>query len=207
MKGFTLIETMIAVTILTLAMAGPLFTASRSIIAAQTARDQLTASYLAQEGIEYVRMMRDNQYLDAYRTLSTDVAGVAWDNFLNGNPDLVAVNASDPSSIKSCIAPEICTLDSAVLDPLGSGVVEACVDGTCASERLYLTGCTGGGSCASPVYTEQEDLSGSVQTPYIRTLQTEIISPSEAKIISTVSWDSHGTRYTVTASDHLTAWQ
>ena len=206
MKGFTLIETMIAVTILTLAMAGPLFTASRSIVAAQTARDQLTASYLAQEGIEYVRMMRDNQYLAAYNINSTDVAGVAWNNFLNGNPDPV-LNGLDPSSIKPCIAPAICTLDSAILDPLGNGVVEACIDGTCESERLYLTGCTGGGSCAPPVYTEQADLSGSVETPFIRTLQTEIISPNEAKIISTVSWDSHGTRYTVTSSDHLTSWQ
>ena len=205
MKGFTLIETMIAVTILTLAMAGPLFTASRSIVAAQTARDQLTSPYLAQEGIEYVRMMRDNQYLAAYNINSTDIAGVAWDNFLNGNPE--ALNGLDPSSIKSCIAPAVCTLDSAVLDPLGSGVVEACLDGTCESEPLYLPGRPGGGSAAPPVYTKQAGLAGSVETPYVRTLQTEIISPNEAKIISTVSWDSHGTRYTVISSDHLTSWQ
>ena len=64
-RGFTLIETMVAVTILTLAVAGPLMTASRAIVAAQSARDQLTASYLAQEGIEYVRAMRDNEYLAA----------------------------------------------------------------------------------------------------------------------------------------------
>ncbi|MDE1919730.1 MAG: prepilin-type N-terminal cleavage/methylation domain-containing protein, partial [Patescibacteria group bacterium] len=49
-KGFTLIEAMVAVTIVTLAVAGPLFTAGRAIIAAQISREQLTASYLAQEG-------------------------------------------------------------------------------------------------------------------------------------------------------------
>ena len=65
-RGFTLTETMIAITILTFAVAGPLFTASRSIIAADIARDQLTASYLAQEGIEYVRMMRDNAMLRSF---------------------------------------------------------------------------------------------------------------------------------------------
>ena len=82
-QGFTLVEAMIAVTILTFAVAGPLFSASRAIIAAQTARDQLTASYLAQEGIEYVRAMRDNEYLAAYRAGGTNVSSTAWNNFLN----------------------------------------------------------------------------------------------------------------------------
>lgn len=206
MKGFTLIETMIAVTILTLAMAGPLFTASRAIVAAETARDQLAASYLAQEGIEYARMMRDNQYLAAYAANSTDVATVAWDHFLNGNPDL-PLNASDPSSVARCIAPAVCSLDSAVLDSLGNGVLKECTDGTCASEPLHLTGCTGTGSCAPSVYTQQANLSGSTKVPFVRTIQAIPITENEEKVISTVSWDSHGTRYTVTASDHLTSWQ
>ncbi len=206
-RGFTLIETMIAITILTLAMVGPLYTASRSIVAAQTARDQLTASYLAQEGIEYARMMRDNQYLSAYSVNSTNVAGLAWDHFLNGNPDTIAFNGQDPSSIERCVAPATCSLDSAFLDPLGNGVLSECTDGTCASEPLYLTGCTGGGSCPPPVYTKQANLAGSVRTPFVRTLQAAVISPNEVKIISTVSWDSHGTHYVVSASDHLTSWQ
>ena len=66
-KGFTLVESMIAVTILTFAVAGPLYTASRAFVAAEIARDKLTASYLAQEGVEYVRAMRDNEYLSAYQ--------------------------------------------------------------------------------------------------------------------------------------------
>ncbi|MDP2651914.1 MAG: prepilin-type N-terminal cleavage/methylation domain-containing protein, partial [bacterium] len=65
-RGFTLIETMVAITILTLAISGSFFTANSAIVAAETASDQLTASYLAQEGIEYVRLMRDNEYLAAY---------------------------------------------------------------------------------------------------------------------------------------------
>ncbi len=202
-RGFTLIETMIAITILTLAMAGPLYTASRSIVAAQTSRDQLTASYLAQEGIEYARMMRDNQYLAAYSANSTNVAGVAWNNFLHEDP---ALSGIDPSSIKRCIAPAVCSLDSAVLDPLNTGVVEICTDGTCESQPLYL-GCASGASCATPVYTKQTNLSESVRTPFVRTFQATEISPNEVKIISTVSWDSHGTLYTVSASDHLTSWQ
>jgi len=65
-NGFTLLEALIAVTIITLAVAGPLFSASRAIIAVEISRDKLTASYLAQEGIEYVRAMRDSEYLKLY---------------------------------------------------------------------------------------------------------------------------------------------
>ncbi|MFA5745156.1 MAG: prepilin-type N-terminal cleavage/methylation domain-containing protein [Candidatus Paceibacterota bacterium] len=76
-RAFTLIEAMVAVTILTLSIAGPLYSASRAIIAAQSARDQLIASHLAQEGIEYVRAMRDDAYLSAY----PGGTSAAWDNF------------------------------------------------------------------------------------------------------------------------------
>src|SRR3989344_7940392 len=80
-RGFTLIETMIAVTILAFAVAGPLYTANRVVVAAQTARSQLTASYLAQEGIEYMRSMRDKEYLSAYQTGGENVSVAAWTRF------------------------------------------------------------------------------------------------------------------------------
>lgn len=93
MKGFTLIETMVAVTILTIAVAGPMVTAGRAIVAAQISRDQLTASYLAQEGVEYVRAIRDDEYLATYPSNTS----AAWGNFLTG-------------VINQCRAPNICTL-------------------------------------------------------------------------------------------------
>lgn len=59
LTGFTLIETFVAITILITAIAGPLTLASRGLNASLVARDQLTASFLAQEGIEYIRHKRD----------------------------------------------------------------------------------------------------------------------------------------------------
>lgn len=62
-KGFTLVETLVAITILTMAITGPLFIAQQSFNSAVTARDRTTASFLAQEGVEYIRSVRDHNYL------------------------------------------------------------------------------------------------------------------------------------------------
>ena len=62
-KGFTLVETMVAISILMLGILGPLSIASSGLRNSLFAKDQVTAYYLAQEGIEYVRYVRDNNYL------------------------------------------------------------------------------------------------------------------------------------------------
>lgn len=59
-RGFTLIESLVAVTILITAILGPMSIASSGIAAATYARDQATAFFLAQEGLEYVRNVRDS---------------------------------------------------------------------------------------------------------------------------------------------------
>ena len=105
LRGFTLVEALVAVTIITLSVAGPLFTANRAIVAAQNTRLQLTASYLAQEGVEYVRAMRDDAYLARYRQGGTNVSGDAWNEFLNG---------SIPASIPQQCRTGTCTLDTAL---------------------------------------------------------------------------------------------
>ena len=62
-KGFTLVETLVAIFVLTLSITGPLFIAQQSFTSATTARDRTTASFLAQEGIEYIRSVRDHNFL------------------------------------------------------------------------------------------------------------------------------------------------
>ncbi len=62
-KGFTLIETLVAVMLLSVAVVAPMSLASRSLGSAYYARDQITAFYLAQEAIEALRSIRDSQIL------------------------------------------------------------------------------------------------------------------------------------------------
>ncbi len=62
-NGFTLIETLLAILILSVAIAGPLTIASKGLSAELVAKDQTTAYYLAQDAVEYVRFVRDSNLL------------------------------------------------------------------------------------------------------------------------------------------------
>jgi len=85
-RGFTLIETLVAISVLLIAVVGPLTLATRSLFSALVARDQLTASYLAQDAVEYIRYKRDNNFL----------AGEPW---LNGD-------------LSDCVAPKMCRVET-----------------------------------------------------------------------------------------------
>ena len=61
--GFTLIETLVAVSFLIFAIVAPMTLVSKSLSSALYARDQVTAYNLAQEGIEVVRAVRDGHIL------------------------------------------------------------------------------------------------------------------------------------------------
>src|SRR3972149_102217 len=62
-RGFTLIETLVAISLLSIAIVAPMSLTSQSLTAAYYARDQVTAFNLAQEGLEAVRAFRDGQVL------------------------------------------------------------------------------------------------------------------------------------------------
>ena len=76
-RGFTLIETMVAITLLTIAIVAPMSLTTQSLTAAYYARDQITAFHLAQEAVESVRHVRDhNVLLNALGTRTDLLAGI-----------------------------------------------------------------------------------------------------------------------------------
>ncbi len=62
-RGMTLIETMVAIVILTVAIVAPMSLTMQSLSASYYARDQVVAFNLAQEAIESVRAIRDGNIL------------------------------------------------------------------------------------------------------------------------------------------------
>jgi prepilin-type N-terminal cleavage/methylation domain-containing protein len=73
-RAFTLIETLVAISLLSVAIVAPMSLTSQSLSTALYARDQITAFNLAQEGLEAVRSFRDGQILQISQT--TDPAGI-----------------------------------------------------------------------------------------------------------------------------------
>lgn len=182
-RAFTLVETMVAVAIITVAVAGPMVTASRAALAANLSKDQLTASYLAQEGIEYVRMLRDQTYLTDKVDGVSNLSATAWTDFVLGSKD---------TSITNCRS-SACTFDPAV--DVGFSLVPCAGD---ACGPLYL---------ANGIYTQDTTIVGSVKTPFTRTIQVTDVALSDERVVSTVSWKYHEQTYSVTITDHLTPWQ
>ena len=72
-SGQTLIETIIAISVLTLALTSGLALAIFSLSSTSRGYNQMVATNLAREGIEVVRMMRDSNWL------AGDAKGGAWD--------------------------------------------------------------------------------------------------------------------------------
>jgi type II secretory pathway pseudopilin PulG len=64
-SGFTLVETLVAIFILMVAIVSPMSIASQALSSARFAKEQVTAFYLAQEGIELARNIRDNNVLSS----------------------------------------------------------------------------------------------------------------------------------------------
>ncbi len=84
MRGFTIVETLVAVSLLTIAIVVPMSLASQSLSVSYYARDQMIAFHLAQEAFETIREQRDTNILSIAR-------GV-------GNPDLLGgIPATDDS--------------------------------------------------------------------------------------------------------------
>ena len=64
-RGFTMIETFVAIVVLATSLAGALSLASQGFNSADVAGDQITASFLAQDAIEYIRFARDTTCLSS----------------------------------------------------------------------------------------------------------------------------------------------
>ena len=184
-RGFTLIETLFAILILTLAIAGPLTIAARGLNAALIAKDQTTAFYLAQDAIEYIRYARDSACLSAG---ATPCPASTW-----------------LSTVSACEGANGCYLDSSNNHPAAP---TSCSAAGCPvlnydpTTGLYTYALLGGSGTAT------------APTPFTRTIQiitpvgSGTTNPGEATASTTVSWmDVGGVPRSISVHEDIFNWQ
>lgn len=64
-NGFTLVETLVAISVLLISVVAPMTLAQQGIRSARIAQEQTTASYLAQDALEYIHNVRDTNRAEA----------------------------------------------------------------------------------------------------------------------------------------------
>jgi prepilin-type N-terminal cleavage/methylation domain-containing protein len=172
-RGFTLIEALVAITILTLSIAGPMVTATNGIKNSVYASDQIVAFYIAQEGVEIIRSLRDGNALN----------NVAWQTGIS------SFSACTDGSGQGC-----------GIDIRNKNFINCSSGGGTACNIYYDPLGLTAGSGVRGVYSH---VSSGSQTIFKRSIKIVAINTQESTIDVTVTWISRGVTKTITVQSRL----
>ncbi|MDP3988757.1 MAG: type II secretion system protein [bacterium] len=187
-RGFTLLETMVAISILLTALGGPFVVTQVGLRTARKASQELVASNLAQEGIEYIRYIRDtNPFMNK-----------SWLTLLQGSPnDCVADLESD--NAKTCVVDAI---QNNIYDSPDSQF--ACVLAGDVFSCPFIRFNADSGFYG---YEDNDD-----ETIYHRAVHMKISrmhngDPVEVQVVSEVGWEDQGDKRTIRIEEYITDWR
>ena len=187
--GFSLIETLIAVSILMIAIAGPLALVQAGLFSSIHQRNQVTATYLAQEALEYIKNWRDTNSYTQY-----DPSTIA-NNWLAG-PDRAPLTDTCALSSGGCYVDPHGSLTG------GNHFIQS-VSSFSGDGYLYST---------AGVFSYSYDTRGTI-TPYKRTVfitpvnnydsGTGTHNDDEVTVTVTMSWKDNALPRTYTVSENI----
>ena len=171
-SGFSLVETLVAITILLIVIVGPMTISSSAAKSTSFASEQVTAFFLAQEGAELMEKARNDLLLQ---------------NFSGTNPDPWAdfTRTAAGGTYRFCytsVGVNGCNLS------IGNGSSGALTS---------PASCSGQDSCKVNLDAENSSLRSKftagntgVATIYIRNIRLQQVSANEVSVTSTVTWRS-----------------
>ncbi len=184
--GFTLLETLVAIFILTLALTGPIYIATLGIRTAVSSRDGISARYLSEEVVEYFRNQRD------YRSLrGGEFSTLDWLRDITGSVDCMNITGDETDT---------CQLK---IDPAGEYIVEACPAGSCSPLSFNPN--------SAIAFYGAEDATA-IESKFSREFHFEVsandgsaidIPKREVKLVVKIRWNDHGEEKVYTVSDYL----
>ncbi|MBU3964477.1 prepilin-type N-terminal cleavage/methylation domain-containing protein [Patescibacteria group bacterium] len=102
-NGFTLIEMLITVSVVSVGIVGVFMSVQQGIIAIDYANSRFTAALLAQEGVEIIKSIRDTNLLE-YNYVST---GTAWNEGIRTGD--IEAQYTDPQLTEPAMTQPICS--------------------------------------------------------------------------------------------------
>ncbi len=184
--GFTLVETMFAVFILTSTIVGLMTVVSNSLFAARYARDEITVNYLLQEVVDYIRNDRDTT------VFLTD--GGTWANF-----QAKYSNCSDQGTgcyFNVLTSNGVVTPTQCPYLALGSGCPYLYYDKNADTTPFYVT-------------DNGTNMGSMVKTNFRRKIvvKQNATNPDEIDVIVTVDWLNGGLSMTRSLKTSFMKWQ
>ena len=194
--GFTLVETLIAIALLLAVLVGPITLIAHSLFSTSFSRNNLIANNLAQEGIELIRAVRDNNILCA--TLG---GTMAWDDNPNGPPPkLLSYYELDPTqSIGLTCGTDTISTPMLIKRSLATCNMPLLVD--LGGIYNYLVGSPAGFTRCGRVCSPPNS------APCSASADADIPINDQMEIISTVSWVERGASKSITLRDRVYRWK
>lgn len=176
-KGFTLVETLVAIFILSMAITSAMTVAQNALQASFYSRDRIAAYFLAGEAIEMIKNKRDE---NGIKNFEEPTANIHW---LDGIASW-ATNIQGPCGDDSG--------DPCGVDPVKE-MIALCGDREMNNCKLFI---------GDDGLISHED-SGGTATKFTREVNMEEINLNEAKVTVYVSWPG---RPTFIISEHIFNW-
>ena len=196
-KGFTLVETLVAITVLLLAIAGAFTAAQSGLKSASTAQNQITAFYLAQDAFEYVRNVRDTYKLNAIE-LGPPADG--WANLWN----ILTGCQGTANKGSRCVVDSTKPIDYSFQEMTTNVIVPCSSLTTCAPLKYdsntfrYTQALPNGSNIKETNFTRYI---------YTKKRATSLTANDEIDIVVVVTWKQGITTMTFKAEDALFNWQ
>ena len=175
-NGFTLVETLIAISIFSVSIVALMSFLAQGISTTSYVKEKITAEYLAQEGIESLRNMRDNYVLYPTET------GKSWDSF----------KAVFDASNFDCALDDECGFNNSLVSDDQNFIFKC-------SSSVY--GC----ALFLDNGNYNSDFLGDISN-FTRTIWVENIDADEIRIYSKVKWIKGSGPYSITFSEDLFNW-
>ena len=175
-KGFTLIETLVAISMLAISIAAVMSAIQLSVRSTAFSKSEVTAKFLAEEGVESIRNLRDKNIINLGQS--------AWLTNI--------ANAGGPCGDVTTGAVKKCDIDVvAQTNPTN------CPSGTC-SPLLY--------NAATNIYNKTTGTASPFTRSISVTRVDGGASPYSVLVHVVVSWPSQIGTLTATADDYIYAW-